>query len=174
QVYLEDCRIPQENLVGQPGFGLSYIAYTALDIARYNVAWGSVGIAQAALEASLRYTSQRQQFGGYLKEYQLIQQMITEMVVKIKAARLLCYQAGYLRQTGSPESIMETLVAKYFASTMVTKVTSDAMQIHGAYGCSAESSVQRYWRDAKVMEIVEGSTQLLQTIIPDYGYQENL
>ena len=173
QVHLDDCWIPKENRIGPLGFGLSYIAYTALDIARYNVAWGSVGIAQACLESCLDYTNQRKQFGGYLREYQLIQQMITEMIVKIKAARLLCYQAGYRRQAGAPESIMETLIAKYFASTMVTKVASDALQIHGAYGCSAESSLQRYWRDAKIMEIVEGSTQLLQTIIPDYGYQEH-
>ncbi|HEY9673076.1 MAG TPA: acyl-CoA dehydrogenase family protein [Waterburya sp.] len=174
QVYLEDCRIPQENLVCKPGFGLSHVAYTALDQARYNIAWGCVGIAQACLEACLQYTSQRKQFGVYLKEHQLIQQMITEMIVKIKAARLLCYQAGYLKQNSTPNSIMETLIAKYFASTMVTKVTSDAVQIHGAYGCSSESPVQRYWRDAKIMEIVEGSTQLLQTIIPDYGYQGNM
>jgi glutaryl-CoA dehydrogenase (non-decarboxylating) len=174
QVYLEDCRIPQENLVCKPGFGLSHVAYTALDQARYNIAWGCVGIAQACLEACLQYTSQRKQFGVYLKEHQLIRQMITEMIVKIKAARLLCYQAGYLKQISDPTSIMETLIAKYFASTMVTKVSSDAVQIHGAYGCSSDSPIQRYWRDAKIMEIVEGSTQLLQTIIPDYGYQENM
>ena len=172
QVFLEDCWIPSGNRVGQPGFGLSYIAYTALDTARYNVAWGSVGIARAALEACLEYTNERQQFGDRLKEYQLIQQMITEMVVKTKAARLLCYQAGYLREIGAPESIMETLIAKYFASTAVTKITTDAVQVHGAYGCSGESPVQRYWRDAKIMEIVEGSTQLLQTMIPEYGERE--
>jgi glutaryl-CoA dehydrogenase (non-decarboxylating) len=160
QVYLNGCRIPQENLVCKPGSGLSHVAYTALDQARYNVAWGCVGIAQACLETCLEYTSQRQQFGVYLKEHQLIRQMITEMIVKIKAARLLCYQAGYLKQNSTPHSIMETLIAKYFASTMVTKVTSDAVQIHGAYGCSSDSPVQRYWRDAKIMEIVEGSTQL--------------
>lgn len=174
QVYLEDCRIPQENLVCKPGFGLSHVAYTALDQARYNIAWACVGIAQACLEACLQYTSQRKQFGVYLKEHQLIRQMITEMIVKIKAARLLCYQAGYLKQNSNPNSIMETLIAKYFASTMVTKVTSDAVQIHGAYGCSSDSPIHRYWRDAKIMEIVEGSTQLLQTIIPDYGYQGNM
>lgn len=174
QVYLDDCRIPQENLVCKPGFGLSHVAYTALDQARYNIAWGCVGIAQACLETCLQHTSQRKQFGVYLKEHQLIRQMITEMIVKIKAARLLCYQAGYLKQIGAPHSIMETLIAKYFASTMVTKVTSDAVQMHGAYGCSSDSPVQRYWRDAKIMEIVEGSTQLLQTIIPDYGYQGNM
>lgn len=172
QVHLENCHIPQENMVGKPGFGLSYVAYTALDAARYKVAWGSVGIAQAALEACLDYTTQRHQFGAALKEYQLIQQMITEMVVNVKAAKLLCYQAGCLRQTGAPEAIMETLIAKYFASRAATRITSDAVQIHGALGCSDESPVQRYWRDAKIMEIVEGSTQLLQTIIPEQGYQD--
>ncbi len=174
ELHFQDCRIPQENLVGKLGFGFSYVASSALDYGRYSVAWGSVGIAQACLEACIQYTSERHQFGVYLKEHQLIRQMITEMIANIKAARLLCYQAGYLKEIGDPSSITETSIAKYFASTTATKIANDAVQIHGANGCTSEYSVARYLRDAKIMEIIEGSTQIQQITIADYGYQEYL
>ena len=172
ELHLNDCKIPQENLVCRQGFGFSHVASSALDYGRYSVAWGCIGIAQACLEACIQYTSQRKQFGVYLREHQLIQQMLTEMVANVKAARLLCYQAGYLKDIGEPKSIMETSIAKYFASTMATKVASDAVQIHGGNGCSSEYPVQRYFRDAKIMEIIEGSTQIQQITIAEYGYQE--
>jgi glutaryl-CoA dehydrogenase (non-decarboxylating) len=172
ELHFRDCRIPQENLVGKLGFGFAYVASSALDYGRYSVAWGSVGIAQACLEACIQYTSERKQFGVYLKEHQLIRQMITEMIANVKAARLLCYQAGYLKDISDPSSIIETSIAKYFASTTATKVANDAVQIHGANGCSSEYSVARYLRDAKIMEIIEGSTQIQQITIADYGYQE--
>ena len=171
ELYLNDCHIPKENLVGGRGFGLATVATSALDIGRYSVACGCVGIAQACLEASLHYTSERKQFGSYLKDHQLIQRMITEMITNVKAARLLCYQAGYLKEIGDPNTIMETWVAKYFASTIAVKAANDAVQIHGANGCSNDYPVQRYLRDAKIMEIIEGSTQLQQMTIAGYGYQ---
>jgi len=174
ELHLNECRIPKENLLGGRGFGLATIATSALDIGRYSVAWGCAGIAQACLEASLRYTSQRKQFGGYLKDHQLIQQMITEMITNVKAARLLCFQAGYLKDIGDPSTIMETWVAKYFASTIAAKAAGDAVQIHGANGCSNEYPVQRYLRDAKIMEIIEGSTQIQQVTIAGYGYQAQM
>lgn len=172
ELHLDNCQIPQENIVGRLGFGFSYVASSALDYGRYSVAWGCVGIAQACLEACIRYTSERKQFGVYLKEHQLIRQMIAEMIANVKAARLLCYQAGYLKDIGEPRAIFETSIAKYFASTMVTKVANDAVQIHGANGCSSEYPVERYLRDAKIMEIIEGSTQIQQITIAEYGYQE--
>lgn len=173
QLYFKDCVIPQENLVCRQGFGFSHVASSALDCGRYSVAWGCVGIAQACLEACIQYTSQRKQFGVYLREHQLIRQLITDAIANIKAARLLCYQAGYLKDIGNPKSMMETSIAKYFASTTATKVASDAVQIHGGNGCSSEYSVQRYFRDAKIMEIIEGSTQIQQLTIAEYGYQEH-
>ncbi|MBW4556590.1 MAG: acyl-CoA dehydrogenase family protein [Trichormus sp. ATA11-4-KO1] len=172
ELHFQDCRIPQENLVGKLGFGFAYVAASALSYGRYSVAWGAVGIAQACLEACIQYTSERQQFGVYLKEHQLIRQMITEMIANVKAARLLCYQAGYLKEIGDRTSISETSIAKYFASTTATKIANDAVQIHGANGCTNEYSVARYLRDAKIMEIIEGSTQIQQITIADYGYQE--
>lgn len=171
ELFMTDCRIPKENLVGKAGLGVSHIGSYALDYGRYSVAWGCAGIIQACLDACLRYTSERKQFGVYLKEHQLIQQMMTGMITNLDAARLLCFQAGYLKSTGDPRSIMETTIAKYFASTMATKVANDAVQIHGANGCSSKFPVQRYLRDARIMEIIEGSTQIQQLTIASYGYQ---
>ena len=171
ELHLNDCQIPRENLVGGVGFGFVPVALLALDLGRYSVAWGCVGIAQACLEACVQYAGEREQFGVYLKEHQLIQQMITDMIVNVKAARLLCCQAGYLKELGDPNSVLETLVAKYFSSTMATRAANDAVQIHGALGCSSAHAVQRYLRDAKIMEIIEGTTQIHQIKIAEYGYQ---
>lgn len=172
-LHFRNCRVPKEALVGKVGFGLSHVASTALDCGRYSVAWGCVGIAQACLEASLNYTSERKQFGVLLKEHQLIQQMIAEMTVSLKAARLLCYNAGCLKHQGEPSSIAETFVAKYFASRAAAKTASDAVQIHGANGCSDQYPVERYMRDAKIMEIIEGSNQIQQITIAGFAYQQH-
>lgn len=172
ELHLHDCRVHRENLIGGRGFGLASVATSALDIGRYSVAWGCVGLAQACLEASLKYTSERRQFDIYLKDHQLIQQMITAMITNVKAARLLCCQAGYLKDTGDPHTIMETWIAKYFASTIAARAANDAVQIHGANGCSDGYPVQRYLRDSKIMEIIEGSTQIQEITIARYGYQE--
>ena len=169
---MDDCQIPAENLVGRIGFGFSAIANTALDHGRYCVGWGCLGLAQACLDASLTYSGQRKQFGSLLKGHQLIQQMIAEMITGIKATRLLCYHAGYLKDKGDPSLLMETSIAKYFASRTVVKIADDTVQIHGANGCSEDYPVQRYWRDAKIMEIIEGSNQMQQIIIAKSGYIE--
>jgi glutaryl-CoA dehydrogenase (non-decarboxylating) len=171
ELRLEGCRVPRENLVGREGFGFSHVASTALDLGRYTVAWGCVGIAQGCLEVSLRHAAVRRQFGVPLKDHQLVRQMLTDMLTGAKAARLLCCRAGFLRGRRAPEAVMETSIAKYFASTAASKAAADAVQLHGAYGCSAASPVQRYLRDAKIMEIIEGSTQMQQITIAEYGYQ---
>ncbi|HEU5382587.1 MAG TPA: acyl-CoA dehydrogenase family protein [Ktedonobacteraceae bacterium] len=172
ELHFQDCSVPKENLVGGIGFGLASIATSALDIGRYSVACGSVGITQACLDASLAFTSTRKQYGVLLKEHQLIRQMITEMITSVKAARLLCNHAGYLKDIGDPTTLMETFIAKYFASTTAVKAANDAVQIHGALGCSSEYPVQRYLRDAKIMEVIEGSTQIQQINIAMSGYQQ--
>jgi glutaryl-CoA dehydrogenase (non-decarboxylating) len=170
---LHACRIPRENLVGQVGFGFSHVASTALHFGRYSVAWGCTGIIQACLEASIRYVHQRHQFQTLLKDYQLIRQIISEMTIAVKAARLLCLNAGYLHDAGSPDAIMETSIAKYFSSTSAMEAATAAVQIHGANGCSSDYPVLRYLGDAKVMEIIEGSTQIHQLTIADYAYQSH-
>ncbi|HEX3045086.1 MAG TPA: acyl-CoA dehydrogenase family protein [Bacillota bacterium] len=171
ELHLDDCRIPRDNLVGRLGFGLSHVALSALDYGRYTIAWGCVGLGQACLEESIHYARKRKQFGAPLRENQLIQKMITEMVVNVKAARLLCFQAGYLKDVGDPDSIMETWNAKYFASTMVMKVASDAVQIHGANGCCQDYPVERYYRDAKINEIIEGTSQMHEVLIATNAFR---
>jgi alkylation response protein AidB-like acyl-CoA dehydrogenase len=160
-----DCRIPAANLVGRPGTGLTFVASSALDVGRYSTAWGSVGLARACAEDSAAYATRRSQGGGPIRDHQLIQAMLTDMHVNSTAARLLCHRAGLARAARDPEAINQTLVAKYFASTAAMRAAADAVQIHGAVGIGSEVPVQRYLRDAKVMEIIEGTSQLLQSIL---------
>ena len=171
ELFMENCRIHESNIVGSIGTGLSHVALNSLDYGRYTVAWGCVGLGQACLEESLKYSRKRKQFGGPLRQNQLIQKIITEMVVNIKAARLLCLNAGYLKQVGDSESIMETWNAKYFASIMVNKVSSDAVQIHGANGCYHEYPVERYYRDARLNEVIEGTTQMHEVMIATHAFR---
>jgi len=174
EVKFDDCVVPEENLIGRKGFGLLSVIPTALGLGRYSVAWGCVGIIDSCVRASVEYADSRRQFGAYLKEHQLIQQMLTEMTVNLKAARLLCCQAGCLKDAGDEREVMETFIAKYFASRAAMGAASDAVQIHGANGCGAEFPVQRFFRDAKIMEIIEGSNQIQQILIAGYSYQEQV
>jgi len=169
-VAFNDCQVPKENMLGKLGFGFSHIATSALQEGRYSVAWGCVGIAQGCLEACLQYTNERQQFGSLLKEHQLIRRMISDMMSNVKAARLLCIQAGYSKEQSAPSAFVDTMMAKYFAARVAAKSASDAVQIHGANGCSDDYPVARYFRDAKIMEIIEGSNEIQQLKIAQYGY----
>jgi glutaryl-CoA dehydrogenase (non-decarboxylating) len=168
ELTLAGCRVPADHLLGRIGFGITHVAATALDHGRYSVAWGAVGIAQACLDACLDYTAARRQFGQPLSRHQLVQRKLTEMIVNTRAARLLCYQAGYRRSIGAPDAATETLIAKYFASRAATRAANDAVQLHGANGLSQDYPVERYLRDSLVTEIIEGSTQIQQIAIASY------
>jgi len=172
ELHLDGCRVPKENLVGRTGFGVTAITTSALEYGRYSVACGCVGIAQACLEACVGYAGERRQFGAYLQDHQLIGRLLTRMIANTKAARLLCYEAGRLLESGDPASLTATAVAKYFASTAAVQAAGDAVQIHGANGCSGDYPVQRLMRDAKIMEIIEGSTQILEVAIARNAQQE--
>jgi alkylation response protein AidB-like acyl-CoA dehydrogenase len=169
---LQSCFVPRSHLVGAVGFGLHAVAAAALDVGRYSVAWGSVGIAQGCVDASLSYASTREQGGALLRDYQLIRQLVSQMFTNVRAARLLCLQAGRERDAGEPASILSTLVAKYFASRAAMKAAADSVQIHGANGCSRAYPVERYFRDAKIMEIIEGSNQMQELMIADAAFRE--
>lgn len=169
ELHLEQVYVESDRMVGSPGTGISMVALHCLDYGRYTVAWGCVGLGQACLEASLSYAGSRCQFGALLQENQLIQKMLTEIIVDVRAARLLCYQSGYLKEVMDPDSIMETWTAKYYAADMVNKVAHRAVQIHGAKGCSAEYPVERFYRDARVNEIIEGTTQMHEMVIASYA-----
>ncbi len=164
-IRFSECRVPARNLLGRIGSGFSHVASTALDLGRYSVAWGCVGIAQGCLEADVAYAARRRQFGVPLQEHQLIQRMIADTATDLRAARALCVSAGNLRESGHPEAILETCAAKYFASRVACRAATDAVQIHGAAGCVSDAAVQRYYRDAKIMEIIEGSNEMQQIMI---------
>lgn len=169
EVVLEDVALPAAALVGRPGFGFSHIAGTALDHGRFCIAWGCVGLAQACVDASLSYAVRRQQFGQAIAGHQLVQGMLADMITDTKAARALCMAAADRRAARDPAAIMEIATAKYFAARTAMRVASDAVQIHGANGCSEDYPVQRHFRDAKIMEIIEGSNQIQQMIIARHG-----
>ena len=165
ELHIDGCEVSRSALVGGIGFGFAAVGASALDIGRFSIACGSVGIGQACLDASLQYASERSQFGSKLKDHQLIAQMITNMVTNVEAARLLCYRAGYLKDVGDMGATTAILMAKYFASSTAARTAADAVQIHGANGCGPAASVQRHFRDAKIMEIIEGSSQIQQITI---------
>lgn len=167
ELNFEDVQVPKENVIGRPGFGLSHVMSSALLHGRYSVAWGCVAIAEECLSLASEMSSQRRQFGANLNEHQLVKRMISDMVAGTEAARLMCLQSGSMLDRGQPEAVMQTMMAKYFASKVASAAANDALQIHGASGCSMHSRVARLWRDARIMEIIEGSTQIQQITIAD-------
>ena len=170
ELELDACRVPAQALVGKPGFGLSHVVAHGLDAGRYGLAWGCVGVAQACLDACLDYAERRRQFGAPLRTHQLVQRMLTKMIVRVRSAYLLCWYAGRLRESRSPQATVTTAMAKYLASTTVGAVARDAIQVHGAAGCSAETPVARYFRDARIMEIIEGTSQIQEMLITAQTY----
>ncbi len=172
ELRFDSCRVPARRVVGRVGFGLSHVMATALDHGRYSVAWGSVGLAQACLDLSMSYTNERHQFGKRLAEHQLVSRQLAEMIAGSQAARLLCCRAATLRQEGEPAAVSETQLAKYFASRVAVDASNRAVQLHGAQGISADSPLGRFLRDAKVAEIIEGSSQIMQVMLPQYPLPE--
>ncbi len=163
ELVFEDCRIPAENLLGEEGQGLR-IALEALDCGRIGIAAQAVGIAQAALQESLVYSKQRSQFGKQICEFQAVQWMLADMATEIQGARLLMYQAARARDAGLRYG-KEAAMAKLFASEMAMKATTKAIQIHGGYGYMKEYLVERLFRDAKVTEIYEGTSEVQRMVI---------
>ena len=170
-VTLADCPVDGDALLGPEGFALPTVVTGALDIGRFSVACGCVGIVQACLDACADRTSRRVHRDGFLKDQALVRRMLSDMVVDVRASRLLCDQAGRLKDGGDSATLMATWVAKYFAARAAARAASDAVQIHGAAGCAPGHRVGRYYRDAKVMEIIEGSNELQQLAIADDAYR---
>jgi glutaryl-CoA dehydrogenase (non-decarboxylating) len=171
ELRLRDCTVPGGRLLGRVGFGLAAVAASALDVGRYSVAWGCVGLLAACLDVSLRHADERVQFGRAVREHQLVQRMLANMATSLEAARLLCHHAGCLKDLGDPTTVTATWTAKYFASCAAFRSAADTVQILGATGCGAGHPAQRLLRDAKIMEIIEGSTQLQQTYLAQAAYQ---
>jgi butyryl-CoA dehydrogenase len=163
ELIFEDCFVPEVNRLGEEGQGLK-IALDALDVGRVTVGAEAVGISRAAYEAALKYAGERQQFGQPIAGFQAIQWMLADMATQIDAARLLTYRAAYLHDKGLP-FIKEAAMAKVFASEVSGFVTSKALQIHGGYGYTRDYPVERYFRDAKITEIYEGTSEMMRLTI---------
>ncbi|WP_030107144.1 acyl-CoA dehydrogenase family protein [Actinoalloteichus caeruleus] len=172
EIRFDDVRLGPDAVLGPPGWAAATVMTSALDLGRLSVASGSVGIISAALEACADLTATRPSGDGVLADRQLVRRMLSDMITNRRAARLLCAEAGRLRDTDDPGVITATWVAKYFAATAAARAASDAVQVHGALGCGPRSPVARLYRDAKVMEIIEGSTELQQTAIADHAHRE--
>ncbi len=168
ELSLVDLRVPVENRIGEEGQGLK-IAFEALDGGRVGIAAQSVGLAQAALEASVKYAKQRRAFGKTIGEFQAIQWMLADMQTEIEAARGLLYYAAWLRDQGASVAASrrgaQASRAKLYASEMANRVCAKAVQIHGSQGYSRESDVERYYRDARVLTIYEGTSEIQRTVI---------
>lgn len=172
EIEFNNVYVPEENVIGRPGAGFTYVVGTALDHGRYSIAWSGVAIAQEALEAMVTYSRKRKQFDKRICEFQLVQGMIGDAVTKTHAARALCIRAGELRQQGSSDAIVETTIAKYFTSKVAMEVAADAVQVHGGNGCVNCYPVERLFREAKVLEIIEGTSQIQQQMIARYGLRQ--
>ncbi len=171
EVSFSDVRLGPEALLGPSGFASGMVLTGTLDLGRYSVAAGSVGIIQGCIDACSAYASQRRVGGVPLKDLPLIQAKLSDMVTDVRAARLLLAEAGRLKDLGDAATIMATWVAKYFASTSAARHASEAVQVHGANGCSTDYPVARFYRDAKVMEIIEGSTEIQRMTIAAEAYR---
>lgn len=172
QVQFDDVVVSEECIIGKEGGGFNYIVSTALDYGRYSIAWAGVALAQESLEAMVSYSRKREQFGKKIHQFQLIQGIIADSVTKIHSARALCLRAGEMRKNGDEDAIMETTIAKYFTTKIASQVTSDAVQVHGGNGCSSMYPVERLFRESKMLEIIEGTSQIQQIIISEYGLRK--
>jgi len=159
----EDCRVSVENRLGEEGMGFK-IAMATLDGGRIGIATQAVGIAAGAYERSVAYAKERKAFGVPIAQHQMVQWMIADMATAIDAARLLTWRAATLKDRGLPFST-EASMAKLFAAEMAMKVTTDAIQVHGGYGYIREYQVERYFRDAKITQIYEGTSQIQKLVI---------
>jgi len=163
QILLENCRIPAENLIGEEGQGYK-IALSGLEGGRIGIASQSVGMARAAFEAALSYARDRESFGKQIFEHQSIQFKLSEMATQIEAARQLILHAASLKDAGVP-CLKEAAMAKLFASEMAERVCSDAIQIHGGYGYVSDFPVERIYRDVRVCQIYEGTSDIQKILI---------
>jgi alkylation response protein AidB-like acyl-CoA dehydrogenase len=165
EVFLEDVVAPKENLLGEWGGGFK-VAMTALDRGRISVSSGALGICQACLNASVKYAKERVQFGHPIGDYQMVKQIIADMVTYTEAARLLVRCAAWLNDQGRPFT-REIAIAKYFAGEAAVRAAGWAMEIHGGMGYSLDLPVEKYYRDSKLYQIGEGTANITRLIIAD-------
>jgi alkylation response protein AidB-like acyl-CoA dehydrogenase len=165
-VIFENCRVPIANILGEEGDGFK-IAMSGLDSGRIGIAAQSLGVAQAAFDAAVKYAQKRKQFGSVISKHQAIRFQIADMATQIEAARQLIFSAASMKDRGEPYT-KEASIAKLFSSEMVNKVTARAIQIHGGYGFTKDYNVERYYRDARVFTIYEGTSEIQRMVISNH------
>ena len=170
QLAFSDLRVPATNLIGKEGDGFK-VAMKTLDGGRIGIASQAIGIARASLEASLRYSQERKSFGKPIASYQAIQWKLADMAVEIDAARLLTHRAATLKDAGQP-CTTQSAMAKLFAAETAMKAATEAIQVHGGYGYTKEFKVERYFRDAKITEIYEGTSEIQRLIISSHVLED--
>ena len=164
ELVFTDCRIPAEDLLGQENHGLS-IALATLDCGRVGIAAQAIGIAEAALEESVRYSKERTQFGKLLSEFQALQFMLADMAVDVEVAKTMLYRVAWIKDSGNRRFTKESAMVKLFASEMAHRVCHKALQIHGGYGFMKEYKVERLYRDQRITEIYEGTSEIQRLVI---------
>jgi alkylation response protein AidB-like acyl-CoA dehydrogenase len=162
-LFFDGCRVPAANVLGKEGDGLK-IALSTLDGGRIGIAAQATGIAMACLDASVKYAKERKQFDRPIGDFQAIQWKIAEMATDVDAAKLLIYRAARMRDAGEPHT-KEASMAKLFASTMANRHANQAVQIHGGVGYIKDFPVERYFRDAKITEIYEGTSEVQRIVV---------
>lgn len=163
EIMLEDLEVPEENMLGKPGEGLK-IALAGLDSGRIGVAAQSIGVARAAFDAALAYAHERETFGKKIFEHQAIAFKLADMATEIEVARQMCLHAAALKQAGG-RCVKESSMSKLFASRMCERVCSEAIQIHGGYGFLSDYPVEKFYRDARVFQLYDGTNEIQQMII---------
>jgi butyryl-CoA dehydrogenase len=164
ELIFEDSKIPKENLLGKEGDGFK-ICMNTLDVSRIDIGAQAVGISQAALDEAVKYSKERKAFGQPICNFEMIQDMLAEMATQIQAARLLVYYAGYCKDRGMERFSKESAMAKYYASDIAVDVTRKAVQIHGGYGYTKDYTIERLYRDAKILELYEGTSEIQKVVI---------
>jgi alkylation response protein AidB-like acyl-CoA dehydrogenase len=160
ELAFQDAEVPAGNLVGRPGFALSHVAPVALQYGRLSTAWSAMGLLRGCFEESIAYAG-----NGKVGEFGAIRALIARMGTDLEAGALLCHAACCAQDERRPDAFEKALMAKYFASRAAVGAASDAVQIRGASGCHGASPVSRYYRDAKIMEIIEGTTQVHEDLL---------
>jgi alkylation response protein AidB-like acyl-CoA dehydrogenase len=164
ELYFDDCRIPGDRIIGEPGTGFK-TAMATLDHTRPTIGAQAVGIAQGALDAAIAYTKERSQFGQRISDFQAVQFMLADMAMKIEAARLMVYSAAARGERGEPDLGFIASASKCFASDVAMEVTTNAVQLFGGYGYTVDFPVERYMRDAKITQIYEGTNQIQRVVM---------
>lgn len=172
EIAFDQCRVPAEDMVGNEGDGFK-LAMETLDTFRASVGAAACGMARRALDASLRYSSNRKQFGRLLSEHQLVQAKLADMITELDAARLLVYRAAYARDTGSGRFTREASEAKLFATEAAGRIIDSAVQIHGGAGLVSGTIVERLYRDVRALRIYEGTSEIQKLVIAGQLLKEN-